>query len=84
MAAPETPTPPAPEGRTRDLRIAVYVLAAAVLAVLSGQGFITGATAEAILETVLAAVNLMAVVVTLWQRRNDRARARGPQALRPR
>lgn len=54
---------------SNELRATIYALAAAVLGVLAVQGYVGEEQREAILETVLAAVNLMAAVLTWKQRK---------------
>lgn len=53
---------------SNELRATIYALAAAVLGVLAVQGYVGEDLREAILETVLAAVNLMAAALT-WKQR---------------
>lgn len=53
---------------SNELRAAIYALAAAVLGVLAVQGYVNQEMQDAILQTVLAGVNLMASVIT-WKQR---------------
>lgn len=54
---------------SNELRAAIYALAAAVLGVLAVQGYVDEEMRDAVLQTVLAAVNLMASVITWKQRK---------------
>jgi hypothetical protein len=54
---------------SNELRAAIYALAAAVLGVLAVQGYVDQEMQDAILQTVLAAVNLMASFLTWKQRK---------------
>ena len=58
----------------KEVRIGIYAVAAGILAILAAVGFANQEVTEAVLQTVTAVTSLVATIMTLRQRNEQRKR----------
>jgi len=56
----------------KEVRIGIYAVASGILAILAAVGFANQEVTEAVLQTVTAATSLVAAIMTLRQRNEQR------------
>lgn len=56
----------------KEVRIGIYAVAAGILAILAAVGFANQEVTEAVLQTVTAVTSLVATIMTLRQRNEQR------------